>query len=309
MNKSDYRKLIEEASKKKLRITKELERRTRQMYKEVSKDLEKRLLKANKNSLNERWLYDYKKQLEREIDAITKSLYKSTKEKMVDVIEEANNPQLSLFNSISDKYSLDLKPTFSSMFSRVNKEVIEEMLSGSVYRDNKGLSSRLWSDNKLMKKDIQTIIGEGLASKKSAVDLAKDLEDYLNVGQAKNFDLSKVYPLSRKQVEYNSLRLARTSINHSYQMATKRVCKDNPFVSGILWQSALQHGRTCELCRERHGRVYKADEIELDHPNGLCTMIPDIPMSFEEIGSTLRDYLDDTPTKYTKDIDEWMRNN
>ena len=46
------------------------------------------------------------------------------------------------------------------------------------------------------------------------------------------------------------MRLARTSINHSYQTASIQSSSMNPFVEGIEWWSARIHGRTCELCME-----------------------------------------------------------
>lgn len=295
MNKNEYLRLVEEASKKKLQITRQMEKDIRTAYRNVVRDLEKRLLKANPNSLNEKWLQDYRKELNKEIDVITKNLYKSNKAKMIEVIDVANNPQLSLFQSINSKHSLGLESTFNSMFSRVNKDVYNEILSGKIYKDGAGLSKRLWLSSKDTKKDIQNVILEGIVGKKSAKDMAKDLQAHLSVDGSR----------TKKQIEYNSMRLARTSIQHSYQMATIRSSSQNPFIEGIQWISDLGR-RTCELCKERHEKIYKLEEIELDHPNGLCTMIPWIPMSFDDIGSTLREWVDDVPNAYTEGIDKWM---
>lgn len=297
MNKSEYLKLVEEASNKKMKITKQMEKEIRDVYREVARDLEKKLAKANPNSLNERWLYDYKKSLEREIDSITKSLYKSNKQKIEQVIKATNDPQLSLFQSINSKYDLGLESTFNSMFSRVNKEVLNEILLGKIYKDNRGLSDRLWIDSRHMKKDIQSVVLEGIAGKKSAYDMAKDLRAHVDPDNK-----------TTKQINYNATRLARTSINHSYQLALKRSSTNNPFVTGLQWHSALSH-RSCEICKERHGKIYTSEEIELDHPNGLCTNIPIIPMSFEEIGSELKSWVDGEQTEYTDGINSWMKVN
>lgn len=306
MTKNEYLKLVDEASKKKLQITKQMEKDIREVYRNVAKDLEKQILKANPNTITEKWLHDYRKELNREIDNITKNLYKSNKDKMKEMIEASNSPQLSLFQSINSKYDLGLETTFNSMFSRVNSDALNEILRGNIYRDGKGLNDRLWIDAKYMKKDIQIVILEGIASKKSAYDLAKDLEKYVNPDMKKDFEWSKAYPGTRKKIDYNAQRLARTSIQHAYQTSQKRSCERNPFIDGLEWNSVFSHGRTCEICMERHGEIFKVEDTPLDHPNGLCFTTPVITMSFEEIGETLGEWVNYIPNNYTKGIDRWM---
>ena len=103
----------------------------------------------------------------------------------------------------------------------------------------------------------------------------------------------RCYPhLRNKRVDYNAMRLARTSINHAYQTSSIQSSNMNPFVEGIQWHSAMIHGRTCELCMERHGQIYPIDDVPLDHPNGLCTMIPYIPKSLDEVAIELRNWVD-----------------
>jgi len=101
------------------------------------------------------------------------------------------------------------------------------------------------------------------------------------------------------------MRLARTSINHAYQTASIQSSNINPFVDGIEWRSALIHGRTCELCIERHGQVFPKDDVPLDHPNGLCTMLPVIEKSLDQVAEELRDWVDggDNPI-----LDGWYDN-
>ena len=63
-------------------------------------------------------------------------------------------------------------------------------------------------------------------------------------------------------------------------------------------------GRTCELCMERDNQIFKINEVPLDHPNGLCTTVPEIPMSLEEIGTELRAWVDGE--KNIK-LDKWFK--
>ncbi|NMA85483.1 MAG: hypothetical protein GX962_16650, partial [Epulopiscium sp.] len=133
-----------------------------------------------------------------------------------------------------------------------------------------------------------------------------DLEKYVLDPAKRETDWGSAYPnLRHKKVDYNAMRLARTSINHSYQTASIQASSMNPFVEGIKWESAQIHGRTCELCMERHGRIFPKDDVPLDHPNGLCSMVPYIPKNLEEVAGELKGWLGgaDNPV-----LDEWYRN-
>ena len=45
------------------------------------------------------------------------------------------------------------------------------------------------------------------------------------------------------------------------------------------------------------------NNLPLDHPNGLCTTIPVINMSFDEIGEELRNWIDG---KENEKLDKWI---
>ena len=304
MASNDYLKLCEEAQRKKLKLAKEQEQQIKQIYNDMYKNLSKKLNKVNPGSVTERYLEQLQKELAKEIKSVHNKVAKVIKKNTDKTTNLANNVQLDFFMEINDEYSLNLGPTFSSMFSKIPKQAMDEILFGDAYKDRKGLSERIWSYTKKFDKDIDYIITEGIANKKSAYEIAKDLEKYVNPNAAKDWDWNKVYPNSSKKVDYNSQRLARTAVNHAFQQAQKRSCSKNPYVTGIRWRSAQIHGRTCELCNDRHGQVFKVEEVPLDHPNGICTTIPEIPMSLEDIGSELRSWVDGASIPK---LDKWFK--
>ena len=57
-------------------------------------------------------------------------------------------------------------------------------------------------------------------------------------------------------------------LQHSYQQTLVSLTKDNPFVTGYIWHA--DGANACELCMDRDGQFYKAEELPLDHPNGQC---------------------------------------
>lgn len=286
-----YLKLCKEAQNKKIELSKKQENEIRQIYKDMYENVSKNIKNSTKGTLNERYLEELKKYLEKEIISTSNRIKKTIKDNIKKSSELANNVQLDFFMQINNEYSLNLKETFISMFSKIPESAMNEILFGTAYKDRKGLSERIWLDTKKFNKDVDYIVSQGIANKKSAFDIAKDLEVYVNPDAKKSWEWKKVYPKSNKKIDYNAQRLARTSVNHAFQQSQIRSCEKNPYVEGIKWLASNTH-RTCKLCNSRNGQIYKINEVPLDHPNGLCTTIPEILMSLESIGSELREWID-----------------
>lgn len=303
MASKDYLKLCEEAQNKKLKLMKTQEKQIKEIYNDMYLNVSKKLSKVNPDTLSERYLQELKKVLEKEIKESNKQVKEVIKKNIEKSSELANNVQLDFFMSINNQYNLNMKDTFLSMFSKIPKDAMNEILFGKAYKDRKGLSERIWLDTKRFDKDIDYIIAQGIANKKSTYEIAKDLEKYVNPKASKDWEWSKVYPNTNKVVDYNAQRLARTSVQHAFQQAQKRSCKKNPYVEHIRWLSS-NTSRTCELCNSRNNQLYKVNKVPLDHPNGLCTTIPEITMSFDEIGEELRNWVDG---KANAKLDKWFK--
>ena len=56
---------------------------------------------------------------------------------------------------------------------------------------------------------------------------------------------------------------------------------------GYRWLTSNFHGRVCDICRNREGKVFKKDELPLDHPNGMCTFEAVIPDSMTDIAKKI----------------------
>lgn len=289
---NEYLKLVEEAQKKRIDLTRKQTYRIRKLYRDIARDLEKRIKQAHKNSLTERWLKDYQKQFENNIKELNKILKNDIEDSMLKSAEYATGVQEDFFDLLDMKNGLKIKQSFSNMFSRIPKEALQELINGDFYKDGKGLSKRLWFNEKKANAEFDYIIQKGLAEKKSIYGLANDLAKYVNPDVKKDWDFKKIYPnVGNKKIEYNSFRLAVTSISHAYQLSMKRSCKANPFVEKIEWHTSNSHRETCSLCLSRNGKKYTPDELPMDHPNGVCYFIPVIDKSLEDIGSELHDWV------------------
>lgn len=300
---NEYEKIAKEIRKRVSRLTLQQQRELLQLYDDTVKELAEKASKAKSKSLTERWVKDYKKELEKARDELSKELIKSIKGYTTKAAKIGTEVEQQILSKAFKLAGIDPGDHFKTMFSRVQDKVVKDIISGNLYKDKRTLSSRIWSYGKEFEKNIQYTINQAILEKKSAIELAKDLEEFVKEPAKRETTWGKVYPnLKNKRVDYNAMRLARTSINHAYQTASIQSSNMNPFVEGIEWRSALIHGRTCDLCMDRHGKIFPIDDVPLDHPNGLCTMIPYIPKSLDDVATELRRWIDggDNPV-----LDDW----
>lgn len=303
----NYWELVKAAEQARIAITKAQQKQIADLYQEIADDLNHRLQRYDSKSLTYRWVKDYAKNLQKD----SKRLYTTIKSGVADsLLQSAKAPVKAeqafysgLASGLSKHASDALSKHFSDVFSRVPQSAADELMSGGIYKDFSGLSDRIWNYRKKYNRDIQTVIVKGIQAQKSAFDLAKDLEMYVDPKAAKPWNWNIVYPGVNQVVDYNAQRLARTAVTHAYQLSFQRATKDNPFVESYKWHSS--HGsRMCELCAQRDGRIYRKDALPFDHPNGMCTVTAVIPKSYDEIGKELGDWAagkSDSPA-----LDKWL---
>lgn len=298
-----YEEIIRNQRIKKAEVTRDSLKAIQNIYKNAASNLEEVIegmgdegLKNQYLSSNFTALLNHSEKLQNELENQIRS----------DISKAANvgidgNRQINL--ELIGNSGID-KNAFENTFAKIHQNVIDNIVTGGLYKDNKTLSNRIWNYTNANNKNIQEIIGEGLALKKSAKELANDLKEFSKPPKNRNLKFTEDYPkLVAKQQEYQAMRLARTAINHAYQTATIQSSMNNPFVEGIEWHSSLDH-RACKVCISRHGKIYPKDDVPLDHPNGVCTMIPAIPKTFDEIGNEIADWING---EENPGIDDWVK--
>lgn len=174
----------------------------------------------------------------------------------------------------------------------IASDVVNQVASGALYTGKWTLSSSIWGDNEKKLNEINNIVARGIAEQLPTYDIAKALERYVNPSRAKPWDWGKVYPGSRKVIDYNAQRLARTMVSHAYAESFVRATKDNPFIESYRWISSGSD-RMCPICADRDGNIYSKEDLPLDHPNGMCTFEVVLSKSYEEIGSSIADWIND----------------
>lgn len=287
------------------RIVRQQQKQIKKAYEEALKEITKsvdKLYGKNDVSSSMRRVYlnklkdDIKNQMDI-VDGKTETIIKDNIGLMAE--EVAKNTQM--YNS---KIGLNAIVNSTSLRYRV----VTNIVTGKVYDSKFTLSSSIWGDNKRRLNEINRIIARDILQNKGVYDIAKDLERFVNPKARKDYDWSKMFPGSRRKIDYNAQRLARTMVSHAYQQAFVESTINNPFVAAYRWMTSGSD-RVCPICIDRESTdqfglgpgIFPKDRLPLDHPNGMCTFECVMAMSDEEVGEAIADW-------YLGEGDETMNN-
>lgn len=272
------------AEQLRLELTAQQQKEIQDLYQSVADDIADRLSvpkRVPSDALRQWYLRDLQKQVNAALEGVgktTESTIRSNTEKVAKGVVDCNADWLK-----------SVGMPVGSAFSWVPTDIVTSVATGQIYEGPWSLSGAIWADVQTQQRDIQTIIARGIAENKSAFDIAKDLEKYVDPSAVKPWDWSKVYPGVRRVIDYSAQRLARTMVSHAYQQAFVRTTQKNPFVTKYKWE-ASNSDRVCELCQERDGKLFSKDDLPLDHPNGMCTYTAVIEDSMDQIADRLADW-------------------
>lgn len=198
---------------------------------------------------------------------------------------------------------------FDNIIGKLGMESVKNIIGGKIYKDGAGLSARIWQASAMSSNKIQEVITAGLAQNMGAAKLSKLLQDYVNPTARKTWSNDKIrellgdgYAAWNKNLEYNALRLARTTLAHTATMSMRQAQRVNPYATMIKWHSVHAAGRTCSICEEMDGQVYKTEECPFDHPNGMCYQTHEMEKSLDEIADELAAWCKGEPNEM---LDEW----
>ena len=285
------------AEAQRLRITQEQQRKIQELYKQASAEIARQAGKAPRvpsDALRKSYLNTLQGQIDERLRDIEAQLNGTVRSSMT----AAASATVGDAKQFLQQNGLSIR----GAYSHVPADIVNAVASGQLYSGNWTLSRALWLNTKETQQDVQNIIAQGIIQNKSAFDIAKDLEKYVDPTAKKDWDWSKVYPGTRRVVDYNAQRLARTMVSHAYQQAFVRTTQKNPFVKKYKWE-ASNSDRTCELCEERNGQLFDKDNLPLDHPNGMCTFTA-VMDDMDTIGERLGDW---AAGKDDPELDQWAK--
>lgn len=293
---------LRSAEDTRLELTKTQEADIKRMYRRISRkiaDEAAKLPNTTSGVLRKLYLKRLQEQINTELNSLGKDLESTIRSNMLETAGAIVQDNLDFHRAIG----LHVQ----GMFSHVPGDVVKAVSTGQVYEGRWSLSRSIWGHTSKTKKDINTVIAEGIAQNKSAYAIAKDLEKYVNPDARKDWAWSKVYPGTALKVDYNAQRLARTMVSHAYQQSFVRTTQRNPFVTKYKWDSS-NSGRVCPLCASRDGVLFEKDELPLDHPNGMCTYIAVMDQPMTDIADRIADWALGGSDPELDDYAEYLKN-
>ena len=258
------------------------QREIKKVYSELSLLIGEELKGKEEGNYTEQDLRDLKKTIKNELKNNNKEMKNIIKNNIELITLNTIKRDKEFYKEIDKKYGTNLSDKHKIDEAKIVNKVFNQINKGELYKDNKTLSERIWGNDKKVLADINRIINEGIKNKRNPIDIAKDLEKYVNPKVYNDVDLYKMYPGISGKVEANALRLARTSVTHAHQIATSESVKRNPILTHVQY-NASNSSRTCEMCADRDQQIYKYDDFPLDHPNGKCFMTAYIPDNIDDL--------------------------
>lgn len=244
---------------------------------------------------------------------IADELEKMIKEGMTTLSKQDTKALKEFYEEVLGVPSSKLSETVGKMSNILNKEKVEMLVKGNIYKDGNGLSDRVWTTAQLSGTRIQDALTSCLAQGKGSAETAKILKEY-GISGHKTWDRKKIAEklgvgYARKYsggLDYSALRLARTTNTHLRQLQTLDLPKKHPYVGGVIYHASHSDGRTCSMCKERDGQFFITSACPLDHPNGMCWLEPSYmingkPASFKEIAQDLGKWAKGEPNSGTMD--------
>lgn len=273
--------------------TMQMQKEIKKMYEHLHSDVTKKISSLGNKNINKQNLILLQREIKNRIEQLNNDIQNQIVRDMRIVSTEVVNDTRTFLKQCGFK-----EQDIHEAFSYVPDQVIRNIINGNIYQDGWTLSGAIWGYSKQTQETLNKIISIGTAQGKSAIDIAKQLEQYVDPSarkQAKTIQSWRIDKNGNKikdsvyfgKIDYNALRLARTLISHAYQQSFENVNRNDPFVVGYRWLTSNFHGRVCDICRGREGKVFKKDELPLDHPNGMCTFEAVIPSSMTEIADKI----------------------
>ena len=277
------------------KLSLEQEEEVLKAFQAAGEDLIAKLVKSKNGYLPLRIYKDYAYDLYTVLDQLVSEY---SNKAVQNVIDAQVTQMLNLLGEGGQNTAKDFGTTFRHASKVYSKQAAEAVVKGEIYKDNKGLSKRIWSISSKASTTVHEVITKSVASGMSAVDTAKLLEQFIRPEARKTWDYDRVKetlgPVTAKKysnLEYNALRLARTTISHSATAGVRQWSKINPYAKKIQWHSVHAPGRTCQTCIDLDGEIFTAEDCPFDHPNGMCYQTVWYDKSLEEIADELRDWV------------------
>lgn len=309
--------------------TMQMQKDIKKMYEQLYKDVTRKISAMGNSNIQKQNLLLLQRDIKNRIEQLNNDIKNNVIRNMTIVSNEVVSDKRTFLKQCGFK-----DEDIHGAFSYVPDQVVRNIINGNIYQEGWTLSGAIWGYNKKTQDALNKIISIGTSQGQSALEIAKQLEQYVYpyakkkaktiqswrkatmndviAGRARYVGEEIKDSVYFGKIDYNALRLARTLISHAYQQSFETVNRNDPFVVGYRWLTSNFHGRVCEICRERAETdqfglgvgVFPKDQLPLDHPNGMCTFEAVIPDSMTDIAKKIGQWYQ-APIGTYPDIDRY----
>ena len=308
-----------------------IDRAARRIAQNTTKTQEQLIMRAYKQSFDDAFS-DYLKQLEKG-KTTSQQYFMKCKLAYIQQLYTTMQSQSMICNEkipkrILDQYAQVMKDITNNkdVIDRINKNVdvtsrniVEQMTKGEIYKGEIGLDSRLWSSTNAAGRKIEDAITSCLARGISPAEASKIISQFAKSGHH-TWDSKKIREklgsgyaskYGKGGLDYEALRLMRTTNTHMAQLSVMNSDKVNPYNQFVKYHTGHAGSRTCSMCRDRDGKIFPIHEAPLDHPNGLCWLSPVMSkdgkteLSLADMIDDINDYYDGKPNSGV--MEKWLQ--
>ena len=308
-----YTGLQKDARTEMLKTMRATDRQIAGIYERAGAELARIAESQKAGSLTRRWQADMAASLAERMTQLNKDVYAAVKTGSATAARLPGEANAKWLVRVLEKAKGTTGgDAFRSVMTRTSDEALRAVVNGDAYLDAKQLSARIWKNNGRAREGMNEIIRQGIAQKKSAYQLAKELEAYVNPDVIDMMDWREIYPdlpdwLSDRwtKVEFHAHVIARTSINHAHHIALKNAAEANPFASAIHWELSPDHYERQvrpfgeDVCDDYAGHDeglgpgnFTINGVPLPHAMCLCYQWAVVPETLDKCADRLNDWLD-----------------
>lgn len=188
------------------------------------------------------------------------------------------------FKKFSEKIGSEYLPKFEQTINQYTEGISDKIMFRKIFEDNITLTERIKRVQDGSTKTVRNIIAVGMEEGKSAVDIAKDVEQYvkpeeklLRVSPYKwyrdrfpSFTAKNIKDIPPGSISYNSFLIARTETAYTYRNTTIALNKNKPWVIGYDWNLSRSHPEPDICDKWAEDSPYKPGHLPSGHPNCIC---------------------------------------
>ena len=171
------------SEKRRIELTKLQQKQIQQLYENAAADIAKELAtipNTTSNLLRQQYLYGIQRQIDSALRNIRNDLGETIQDNMKDVSEAVVKDNINFLKRVG--------MPIEGAFSHVPDRIVKTVATGQLYEGNWTLSKALWKSTRKTQQDVKIVIAQGIAQNKSAYEIAKDLEKYVDPTAKKAWD-------------------------------------------------------------------------------------------------------------------------